>query len=99
MSAPEPMTTEARIAALIGEALGDNPPVSWDFFPDPDAAIDQIAAHVAAALAPILAADRAETLRDAARELPGFSDIRTHGDAAHWLRERADRAGAEGKAS
>lgn len=33
---------------------------------------------------------RAEALREAARDLPGLDTIRTHGDAANWLRARAD---------
>jgi hypothetical protein len=51
-------------------------------------------AHVAAALiASGAVQDRrevaAEVLEAAARDLPGLDHIRTHGDAARWLRDRA----------
>lgn len=32
-----------------------------------------------------------EALLEAARSLPGFDGIRTHGDAARWLRNRAEQ--------
>lgn len=58
-------------------------------------------AHVTEALAAhvlgLVAAGKAEALREAAKELPGFDGIRTHGDAARWLRDRAD--GLAGEAS
>ena len=43
------------------------------------------------AVAPAIAARaKAKALRDAAWAIPGFDGIRTHGDAARWLRDRAD---------
>jgi len=46
-----------------------------------------IATDVLPAVAPAITA---RALREAARDLPGFDGIRTHGDAARWLRDRAD---------
>lgn len=51
-------------------------------------------AHLAALLDAHVTERCAETLEEAARELPGFDGIRTHGDAARWLRDRA--AGVRG---
>ena len=48
---------------------------------------DSGARAVLDAVAPSIAA---RALREAASALPGFDGIRTHGDAARWLRDRAD---------
>jgi hypothetical protein len=44
---------------------------------------------LAARDARVAATARADALREAADALPGFDSIRTHGDAADWLRTRA----------
>ena len=41
------------------------------------------------ALQAVVNAEVAKALVSAAREMPGFDSIRTHGDAANWLRDRA----------
>lgn len=46
-------------------------------------------AHFRAALDAHVTERCAQTLEEAASRLPGFDGIRTHGDAAHWLRDRA----------
>lgn len=53
-------------------------------------------AHLAAVLDAHVTERCAETLEEAARDLPGFDGIRTHGDAAHWLRDRAAAMRGEG---
>lgn len=64
---------------------------------DGDDRVEHLAHALAAHVLGLVTAGKAEALREAAKELPGFDGIRTHGDAARWLRDRAD--GLAGEAS